>query len=251
MIFRRIATHIKDQNWTAVAIDFVIVVIGVFVGLQLQDWNDNLKEREDEYELLARLYDETQSLLTVNEKELSIIKVREKAIFDVNPVLFSQVPARTFTPWECSVVSGSHVLRRSADELPVLDEMLGTGRFDIISDANIKRSSRAYLLLRERSRAHYEEAVNEHFRLHSRFPSMIVLQRIPREPDDNGNWGGLSGDGYRWQPICDVEKMRESTAFLNEYVDNVGRLNSLTQFIKQREEHLSSLTSLLKSKQKS
>lgn len=249
MIFRRIATHIKDQNWIAVAIDFVIVVIGVFVGLQLQDWNDNRKERQDEYELLARLLDETQSLLTVNMIELSVLQERAKAIIDVNPVLFSQEPARAFTPWECSIVSGSHVLRRSADELPVLDEILGTGRFDILSDADIKRSLRAYLLLRERGRAHYEEAVKERFRLHSRFPSMVELQRIQRDPDDNGNWGGLSGDGYRWQPICDVEKMRASTAFLNEYVDNVGRLNSLTQFIKQREEHLSALMSLLKSKQ--
>mgnify|MGYP003541639920 CR=1 FL=1 len=38
MILRRVIEHVKDQNWFAVGIDFVIVVAGVFVGLQVQDW---------------------------------------------------------------------------------------------------------------------------------------------------------------------------------------------------------------------
>ncbi|WP_412067264.1 hypothetical protein [Rubrivirga sp. IMCC43871] len=39
MILRRITKHVQDQNWTAIAIDFVIVVVGVFVGLQVSNWN--------------------------------------------------------------------------------------------------------------------------------------------------------------------------------------------------------------------
>lgn len=44
MLFRRIAQHVKDQNWTAVGLDFVIVVAGVFLGLQAQDWNQSRQE---------------------------------------------------------------------------------------------------------------------------------------------------------------------------------------------------------------
>ena len=39
MLLRRVIEHVKTQNWTAIAIDFVIVVAGVFVGLQVQEWN--------------------------------------------------------------------------------------------------------------------------------------------------------------------------------------------------------------------
>ena len=39
MILRRITEHVKAQNWFAVAIDFVIVVLGVFLGIQLGNWN--------------------------------------------------------------------------------------------------------------------------------------------------------------------------------------------------------------------
>lgn len=37
MLFRRISEHVKDQNWFAVAIDFFIVVFGVFIGMQVQN----------------------------------------------------------------------------------------------------------------------------------------------------------------------------------------------------------------------
>lgn len=39
MILRRISEHVKAQNWFAVAIDFVIVVVGVFIGIQVANWN--------------------------------------------------------------------------------------------------------------------------------------------------------------------------------------------------------------------
>jgi hypothetical protein len=49
MIPRRIAEHVKAHNWFAVAIDFVIVVVGVFVGIQVSNWNadriDRIKAR--------------------------------------------------------------------------------------------------------------------------------------------------------------------------------------------------------------
>ncbi|MEZ5894983.1 MAG: hypothetical protein R3C40_11440 [Parvularculaceae bacterium] len=44
MILRRIAEHVKAQNWTAVALDFVIVVAGVFMGIQLGNWNEARNE---------------------------------------------------------------------------------------------------------------------------------------------------------------------------------------------------------------
>jgi hypothetical protein len=45
MIPRRIAEHVKDHNWFAVAIDFVIVVVGVFVGIQVSNWNADRLDR--------------------------------------------------------------------------------------------------------------------------------------------------------------------------------------------------------------
>lgn len=40
MILRRLTEHLRKQEWTAVAIDFVIVVLGVVIGLQVNNWNE-------------------------------------------------------------------------------------------------------------------------------------------------------------------------------------------------------------------
>ena len=51
MLLRRIIEHLKEQNWTAVVLDFAIVVIGVVVGLQVSNWNESRHDamRGDQY----------------------------------------------------------------------------------------------------------------------------------------------------------------------------------------------------------
>ncbi len=39
MILRRVIEHVKTQNWFAVGLDFVIVVLGVFIGIQVSNLN--------------------------------------------------------------------------------------------------------------------------------------------------------------------------------------------------------------------
>ncbi len=53
MILRRVVEHVRTQNWTAVVIDFVIVVVGVFLGLQVQEWSERQDDRERETQIIA------------------------------------------------------------------------------------------------------------------------------------------------------------------------------------------------------
>jgi len=55
MLLRRISKHVKDQNWFAVALDFVIVVVGVFIGLQVQQWAVERNRAASEVAYLERL----------------------------------------------------------------------------------------------------------------------------------------------------------------------------------------------------
>lgn len=41
MILRRFTDALRQQNWTAIAIEFVLLVLGVFLGMQVSNWNDN------------------------------------------------------------------------------------------------------------------------------------------------------------------------------------------------------------------
>ena len=55
MIVRRFARALNDQNWTAIAIEFVLLVLGVFLGIQVANWNEARHERALEAEYVARL----------------------------------------------------------------------------------------------------------------------------------------------------------------------------------------------------
>jgi hypothetical protein len=45
MLLRRVIKHFRNQEWTAIGIDFVIVVVGVFVGIQVSNWNQAQTDR--------------------------------------------------------------------------------------------------------------------------------------------------------------------------------------------------------------
>ena len=55
MIMRRLAQSLREQNWTTITIEFVLLVIGVFLGIQAANWNERRVEdaRADAY--LARI----------------------------------------------------------------------------------------------------------------------------------------------------------------------------------------------------
>lgn len=55
MILRRLLDRLKAHEWTAVAIELVIVVLGVFIGLQVSNWNEARKERATEAVYLANI----------------------------------------------------------------------------------------------------------------------------------------------------------------------------------------------------
>ena len=55
MILRRLADAIREQNWFTVVLEVLIVVVGIFFGLQMDDWNERRKERVMEREYLERL----------------------------------------------------------------------------------------------------------------------------------------------------------------------------------------------------
>jgi hypothetical protein len=55
MLLRRVTNHVQNQNWFAVFIDFLIVVVGVFIGIQVANWNESRIERHLSQDYTKRL----------------------------------------------------------------------------------------------------------------------------------------------------------------------------------------------------
>lgn len=71
MILRRIANGIKDQDWFVVFVELLIVVVGIYIGLQVDDWNKELENKGVTQTYYARLIDDL-----MNEKESLEFRIR-------------------------------------------------------------------------------------------------------------------------------------------------------------------------------
>lgn len=58
MILRRVIEHFRKQEWTAIFLDFLIVVAGVFVGMQVSNWNAARTTEQRSRAATARLMEE-------------------------------------------------------------------------------------------------------------------------------------------------------------------------------------------------
>ena len=235
VLLNRIAAHLREQNWFALVAELLIVVSGVFLGLQAANWKEERQEREDEEHLLTRLQAETAMLLEAVREEREVLQRKVDLFAQAQTVIFTSAKLRPLTPAECSAVAGSHIYRRESDQLPILEEMLSTGRFDRLTDEGIKDQLRNYILFRDRQRANHEERTNELFRLYSRHPEAIQIELVPRGTDTDIDWGFMRNKDTRWMPQCNVEQMHSNRQFLNELFDNMGRNGHVLLTYEQRE----------------
>jgi hypothetical protein len=58
VILRRLAQNLKDQNWTAIGIEFVLLVLGVFLGIQAANWNEQRETEQKAAVFTERLIDD-------------------------------------------------------------------------------------------------------------------------------------------------------------------------------------------------
>lgn len=76
MILDNLTRALKSQNWLAAGIEFVIVVCGLFVGLQLQNWNEDRLSRIQ----AARIEQDALECL-LSEAETNVAVLRSEQLF--------------------------------------------------------------------------------------------------------------------------------------------------------------------------
>ena len=99
MILRRVIAHFRKQEWTAIAIDFLIVVAGILLAFQITEWNEARREHARERDYLQRIAMELDHSIVEIEDSIRISKGREELgrfLMDAteNPDLVREDPGR-------------------------------------------------------------------------------------------------------------------------------------------------------------
>ena len=123
MILRRVIRHVRKQEWTAIAIDFVIVVIGVYMGIELGNWNEERDSRADYQGALDRLIVEIdanlESLDRMEPEVLRSLQIAGRA-FDTLQSCQDSESNRQIVNAGLSEIRGTfglHLRRKALDEL--------------------------------------------------------------------------------------------------------------------------------------
>ena len=65
MIFKRAVARLRAQDWVAITIELLIVIIGVFLGTQVANWNADRLDRRQTQIMLMRLKPELHNILAI------------------------------------------------------------------------------------------------------------------------------------------------------------------------------------------
>lgn len=214
MILRRFMQHVREQNWFAVGLDLMIVVVGVFLGFQVTAWNSERQDRTNGAEIITRLHQEIEAL---GESRWDWAEARQSTranLLSASTILFSDETGE-ISPEECGAIAQSHVFNSPTLILPVIAELESTGDLDLIRNDRVREAVTRYLLAL--SWAHEIDAAVNHeiLNLAVLFPDYVRFEL----PDEMAGWDPVFDGSAR----CDTAAMRADPGFLNALADNISK----------------------------
>jgi hypothetical protein len=152
MLLRRVAKHIKEQNWFAVALDFAIVVAGVFVGLQVNNWNEAARDQRAEIQYLSQLRGDLQRIEAETAAQLDFEHFQARlagTVFDL--IEHDNTQERSA---RINVGLSQLTMRRTLRaESPTFVDLQSSGDLEIISDTALRNDIIAYFAATRRLEA--------------------------------------------------------------------------------------------------
>jgi len=211
VLLRRITEHVRAQNWSAVILDFFIVVIGVFVGIQVDNWNQGRINQNKSYEnLILMSKDLARDVEVLSELRDGIGRHAESAQLIVNSIGGSNTEAieleKAFTQL--------YLTYAYTPQQPTYLGLRNGAQLDLVRDATLRSSIIEYYEVRQtRFQMEYIRGYSLAQRLlHEHLSTYVRLLPPERSssllsPPDDGHWTTL---------IAPVSDGAEDVDFLND-----------------------------------
>ena len=163
MIGRRVIGHLKNQQWTAFGIEFVIVVLGIFIGLRVSNWNQERTVDRQAAKFAERLKTDLreedwayQLQITYNREVLANAEKAASALDGTTPISDESLLICAYRATQYK----QRLRRRST-----YDELISTGTIGLIRDQTLRDTAmRVYNMptidntVREGMQSRYREA---------------------------------------------------------------------------------------------
>lgn len=147
MILRRFSAALRAQNWSAVLVEIAIVVIGVFIGIEVSNWNAGRLEHDAARVYQVRLREElAANILDLQKRQDYYAQVRSHGLAAL--AAFDQPRESLGEAFLNDAYQASQIGPRSIGR-STYDEILSVGALPTIGDSRLRnRMSTYYQALR-------------------------------------------------------------------------------------------------------
>jgi len=140
MILRRLTKLLKEQNWFAVGLEFVIVVIGVGVAMLGQQWLSDRQQRADMKRVEPAVYADLRRNYFAAKERLYLVQCRMETYRDIAAKLLLPSDDWTGMPFVVADVTRSDEFTRK-NALPAILRSQGRSYGSRIWDAEMGRGT--------------------------------------------------------------------------------------------------------------
>lgn len=212
MILRRLGEAITEQNWFIILIEILVVVIGIFIGLQVDGWNETRKDRKDEQLVLQRIHEDILLAAELSSRVRDRRLNRLQTVIDAGDVLFDRTDRDVLTKEECVSIASANFFNINVSSLSSLEELVSTGRMGIIQDVEIRTA----LVELQQTRAALTFMIN----LQTTSSSFSHLPSTYPDLIQSVSYFDTEINEVRTHYQCDLAGMRVNQSFLNQFSVN-------------------------------
>ncbi|MCA8900460.1 MAG: hypothetical protein KDA53_04360 [Hyphomonas sp.] len=226
MILRRLTDAFRKQDWFTVFIETMIVVLGVFLGLQASNWNEARNDRSDASQYRERLVADMELSVSRNQDQIDYSR---RQLEQLDLALTALESCQLAAEDEGRFAAGLYNMGKF--DLPTMvmgtiDELNATGKFPLIGDPELRKAITETVRIHQTTfsidpqitarsvpsvnyvRARVRFVLDEHFNR----PSTIGPDKVVYDFD------ALCADPFFINAVATVREMTIATIALNQEI---------------------------------
>jgi len=194
MILKKLANGVRNQDWTAVAIELIVVVAGILIAVQVDRLVEGRRERALAQTYVERLLDDLAQNKDSYEDGLELVDRKIDALEQVRRILAgagAEIDELTVVGLVRDSIIFAWINPMREVRSPAFSEITSAGNLDIFGDAGLQAQLLGYYSRLERDAERVDQMQTEYPRLVQRFapPSVVTLRGL-RSPSDQAEVAG-------------------------------------------------------------
>jgi hypothetical protein len=227
MILSKLGEAIGEQKWPSVILEVLIVVLGIFIGLQVDGWNDDRKDRIEEQIILERLATEISIAIEDVQNDIDQLENRIGDIAYVIAMLEEENAPKTGDARFINGIIGAARIELPFSGLATIRELQNTGKITLILNGEVRAAI---------------SALEDTYRKAESYTGFVTVRLVPLSAVVDSyvrrigsDWDGTMSLEYDFAELAAAREFRFALGNLGSFlIDNKGWM----------QQHLSSLEDL-------